>query len=373
MRPWLGEAEAPYSHGTSSWGIAFLVNEDSAPSLHVLDLATGIWHRIEDAPAGTIRAQLGFEGLHMHPQQAWVALDVTPPSGATSVYSYDLDAAKWTRWTQPGPDETAAPPVEIVRYASFDLAHGAPRQIPAALFRPPASFEPPYPVLIEIHGGPGMQAGPVLPRPFATVRDSGVAVVRPNVRGSSGYGKSYLALDDRRHRNDAVRDIGALLDWIEAQPDLDTSRVAVMGASYGGYMALASLTHFSDRLRCGIDMFGFSSVVTYIEASEEHHFPEAQRAEFGDERDPETRAFLESISPLYSAHHIGVPLMIYQGANDVRVKPRESRQMVERIRAAGGTVSYIEAADEGHSLSRPLNLLYVGAAYAEFLADCLLD
>ncbi|NIM61513.1 MAG: prolyl oligopeptidase family serine peptidase, partial [Acidobacteria bacterium] len=351
--------------------IAFLVNEDSAPTLWVLDLASGAPRRVDGAPSGFVRAQLGFEGLYMHPRHARVALDINPASGATSVYSYDLDDSRWSRWTQPAADETERRPVEIVRYPTFDLVDGTPREVPAAVFRPAASFEPPYPVLIVIHGGPAAQAGPVLPRPFAIVVDGGAVVIQPNVRGSSGYGKSYMALDDGPLREDAVRDIGALLDWVGTQPDLDPERVAVMGASYGGYMTLAALTHYSDRLRCGIDMFGFSNLVTFLKASEEHHFPDAQRAEFGDERDPETRAFLESISPLSHAERITVPLMIYQGANDVRIKPQESRQMVERIRSTGGTVHYIEAADEGHDLSRPLNLLYVGAAYGDLLNECL--
>lgn len=216
-----------------------------------------------------------------------------------------------------------------------------------------------------------MQTKGVAPPHYELIRRSGVTIVAPNVRGSSGYGKTYAALDDRERRENAVRDIGALLDWIGTQADLDPGRVAVSGGSYGGYMTLASLVHYSDRVRCGFELFGISDFVTYLQGSEDSHFPQAQRAEFGDERDPPTRAWLESISPARRAERIRVPLLIFQGANDVRVKPRESRQMVERIRAAGGTVTYVEAADEGHGLEQPLNQLYVGSLASEFMERCL--
>jgi dipeptidyl aminopeptidase/acylaminoacyl peptidase len=120
-----------------------------------------------------------------------------------------------------------------------------------------------------------------------------------------------------------------------------------------------------------MELFGISDFVTFLQASEDGHYPEAQRAEYGDERDPATRAFLESISPARHAERIRVPLLIYQGANDVRVKAQESRQMVERIRAAGGTVTYVEADDEGHGLEQPLNQLYLGSLVSEFTARCL--
>jgi acetyl esterase/lipase len=229
----------------------------------------------------------------------------------------------------------------------------------------------PRPVMIEIHGGPAWQTRAVAAPPDELIRRMGITIVAPNVRGSTGYGKSFAALDDRERREDAVRDVGALLDWISTRPDLDAARVMVAGGSYGGHRTLATQVHYSDRVRCGIELFGISDFVTHLQASADGHFPEAQRAEFGDERDPAMGAFLEPISPARHAERIRVPIPIYQGANDVRVKAQESRQMVERIRAAGGTVTYIEAADERHNIEQPLNQLYFGSLMSEFTARCL--
>jgi dipeptidyl aminopeptidase/acylaminoacyl peptidase len=225
-------------------------------------------------------------------------------------------------------------------------------------------------VVIDIHGGPTAQSL-ALANPTDSVVLSGVTVIRPNVRGSTGYGKTYESLDDRERREDAVQDIGSLLDWIATQPDLDRERVAVTGGSYGGYMSLATLVHYSSRLRCGVDLFGISDLPAFLEESEKGHFPEAQRGEFGDGRDPAVRQFLLSVSPATHADRIGVPLMIYQGANDVRVKPQQSRAMVRRIREAGGRVTYLEVPNEGHGLNQPLTQFYVAAAAMEFMERCL--
>ncbi len=348
--------------------LAFLMNEDGLSSLHVLDLQDGSVERISNVHQGVLG-----KGLYMHPWRSEFAVAVTSASNLTSVYSYDLENGSWTRWTHLGPDETDLPLVELQHYPTFDSVDGSQRMIPAFVFRASPIFEDPRPVLILIHGGPASQSGPLLRLGYDMMRRHGITVITPNVRGSSGYGKTYLKLDDHHRREDAVRDIGALLDWIATQETLDQNRIAVMGGSYGGYMVLASLTHYSDRLQCGIDLYGISNFVTFLEASQEHHFADAQRAEYGDERDPEVRAFLESISPANHADQITVPLMIFQGANDIRVKPEESRQMVERIREHGGTVHYIEAANEGHGLTKPLNLLYVGAAGMPLLEECLLQ
>jgi dipeptidyl aminopeptidase/acylaminoacyl peptidase len=306
-----------------------------------------------------------------HPRTALLAVDVVSPLGVAGVWTYDVAEDRFSPWAVP--DVAADVPAPIpVRYPTFDSVDGgARRTIPALIFPAAPGFDGRRPVLIDIHGGPAMQTRVVAPPHYELVRRIGVTIVAPNVRGSSGYGKSYAALDDRERREDAVRDVGALLDWIATQPDLDATRVAVTGGSYGGYMALATLVHYSDRLRCGMELFGISDFVTFLQASEDGHYPEAQRAEYGDERDPATRAFLESISPVRHAERIRVPLLIFQGANDVRVKAQESRQMVERIRAAGGTVTYVEAADEGHSIEQPLNQLYLGSLVSEFTARCL--
>jgi len=228
----------------------------------------------------------------------------------------------------------------------------------------------PRPVLINIHGGPEGQAR--LGTSGGTVQESGITLITPNVRGSTGYGRTFTTLDDQYLREDAVRDIGALLDWIGEQPDLDESRVAVTGGSYGGYMVLASLVHFSPRILCGIDVVGVSNFVTFLENTADYR-RDLRRAEYGDERIPEMRAFLESISPLNNAERIKSRLMVVQGANDPRVPVGESRQIVEAVRGNGLDVAYMEGANEGHGFRNPWNSFYAGLAQQEMTRECLLD
>jgi dipeptidyl aminopeptidase/acylaminoacyl peptidase len=169
-----------------------------------------------------------------------------------------------------------------------------------------------------------------------------------------GYGSAYLAMDDGRLRENAVRDIGALLDWISEHPDLDENRVAVYGASYGGYMALASAVHFGERLRAAVDRAGISNFVTYLENTQGYR-RDLRRAEYGDERDPDMRAFLQGISPLNNVERISTPMFIAQGKNDPVVPESESEQMVRALRAHGRTVWYMNALNEGHNYQRKEN------------------
>jgi dipeptidyl aminopeptidase/acylaminoacyl peptidase len=191
-------------------------------------------------------------------------------------------------------------------------------------------------------------------------------VVAPNVRGSSGYGRSFLSLDNGELREDSVRDIGALLVWIGLQPDLDRNRVVVAGGSYGGYMTLASLVHYSDRLAGGIDTVGISNFVTFLNSTAEYR-RDLRRAEYGDERDPRMRAHLQSISPLTNAAAIRKPLLIVQGMNDPRVPASESAQMMTMVRARGGEVWYLAAKDEGHGFRKKANTDVYRAAMVAFL------
>jgi dipeptidyl aminopeptidase/acylaminoacyl peptidase len=186
-------------------------------------------------------------------------------------------------------------------------------------------------------------------------------VLVPNVRGSSGYGKTWLKLDNGMLREDSVRDIGALLDWIATQPDLDPQRVAVYGGSYGGYMVLASMTRYNDRLRAGVDIVGISNFVTFLENTQEYR-RDLRRVEYGDERDPAMRAFLEKISPTANATSISIPLFVAQGANDPRVPASEAAQIVKTVRGNGGDVWFLQFPDEGHGFKKKANADYFRAA-----------
>jgi dipeptidyl aminopeptidase/acylaminoacyl peptidase len=267
-----------------------------------------------------------------------------------------LDYGNLERWTFSevgGLDTTSFPVPELVTFATFDEVDGQPRQIPAWVYKP--AGEGPFPVVVSIHGGPEGQARPLFSSTYQMwLKSLGVAVVIPNVRGSNGYGKTYLGLDNGFRREDSVKDIGALLDWIDTQEDLDSDRVAVFGGSYGGYMVLASAVHFSDRLRAAVDIVGISSFVTFLENTQDYR-RDLRRVEYGDERDPEMRAHLEKISPVNNVEKIRVPMFVVQGENDPRVPVTEAIQMVAALREQGNTVWYMNALNEGHGYRKKEN------------------
>ncbi|MCB0586764.1 MAG: S9 family peptidase, partial [Phaeodactylibacter sp.] len=203
------------------------------------------------------------------------------------------------------------------------------------------------------------------------LKELGIAVIAPNVRGSAGYGKNFLKLDNGYKREDSVKDIGKLLDWIKEQPELDESRVAVMGGSYGGYMVLSSMAHYNGRLRCGVDIVGISNFVTFLENTKSYR-RNLRRVEYGDERDPHMRRHLERISPTTNAHKITRPMLIVQGMNDPRVPVSEAEQMLRAIRNNGGEAWYLLAKDEGHGFRKKPNRDYYNKAVILFLQRYLL-
>ncbi len=349
---------------------AYVLNEGGRGSLHLLDLATGAEIPAPMLPVGQV-GNLDFRP-GSHELALWQSTDQTPGDVST----YDVDTGKLERWTFSevgGLNAGAFPRTEIVEYPTFDEVDGAPRTIPLLVTRPdPQRFPGPRPVLIRIHGGPASQATPRFLWGFTyLVEEMGIAYLQPNVRGSTGYGRAYRQLDDGRLREDSVEDIGALLDWIAVQDDLDAARVAVYGGSYGGYMVLASLIHHADRIRCGIDYVGISNFVTFLENTKEYR-RDLRRVEYGDERDPSMRAFLESISPTTRAAEIQVPLLVAQGANDPRVPQSEAEQIVQVVRESGQTVWYVLAEDEGHGFRKKPNRDFLHDTIFLFLEQFLL-
>jgi dipeptidyl aminopeptidase/acylaminoacyl peptidase len=334
---------------------AFVVNEDGIGRLYLMDPATGAHAPMPGIPTGVIGR------LEFSPAGDRLALTLNTPKTPSDTFVLDLgesptEAGELVRWTFSevgGLDTDAFVAPELVHYATFDSVAGAPRVIPAFVYRP--AGEGPHPVIVNIHGGPEGQYRPTFSSTFQLwLAKLGVAVIAPNVRGSSGYGREYLTLDNGRLREDSVRDIGALLDWIATQPDLDAERVAVYGGSYGGYMVLASLAHFGDRLRAGVDYVGISNFVTFLENTEDYR-RDLRRPEYGDERDPEMRAFLEEISPANRAGEIESALFVVQGANDPRVPASESEQIAREVRANGQPVWTMTAANEGHGFAKKPN------------------
>jgi dipeptidyl aminopeptidase/acylaminoacyl peptidase len=330
--------------------IAYVVNEDGHSRLTVVDSL----QKLELTPPGLPEGQIS--NIRFDHTGKRLGMSVDSAQAPRDVYVYDLAHSAIERWTKSeigALDAGMLASAELIRYPTWDRVAGKQRMISAYVYRPrgPAAS----PVVIDIHGGPEAQFRPHWD-PFVQflVNELGYAVIAPNVRGSSGYGKSFLRLDNGVLREDAVRDIGSLLFWIGLQPAFDRDHVAVMGGSYGGYMALASLVAYSDRLRGGIDVSGISNFVTFLGSTSPYR-RDTRREEYGDERDPRMRVFLNRISPLNNSLQIRRPLLVVQGLNDPRVPPSESQQMVYRIRAKGGEAWYLAAKDEGHGFRKKAN------------------
>jgi len=338
-----------------------VANVDGVSRLTVLDLAKHN-ENLPPLPEGKI-GRFAFDRTGKR-----LALSVESPQSPRDVFVLELERNAVVRYTksEPGPlDPLQFVPAELVRFQTFDRTDGKRREIPAFVYRPRTPG--PHPVLIDIHGGPESQAVPSW-NPFTQflVREMGFTVITPNVRGSSGYGKTFLDLDNGEDREDAVKDIGALRVWIGAQRDLNARQVFVSGGSYGGYMSLASMVNFGDRLRGGIDVVGISNFVTFLESTSAYRRA-LRRPEYGDERLPKMRAYLQRISPLTNAARISKPLLVVQGLNDPRVPASESQQMVAKIRARGGEVWYLAARDEGHGFKKKPNRDFYQKTIAAFL------
>lgn len=334
---------------------AFVTNEEGISQLYLFDTRRFRYKQVLGTPIGLI------SDLKFSPNSRNLGMTLSTPQTPSDVFVLGLkrgavNHARLTRWTFTevgalNPEEFVQP--RLFHYPAPGLTEDTTFHIPGFAYTPPG--EGPFPVVIWIHGGPESQYRPGF---NATVQmwvdQLGVAVLAPNVRGSLGYGRGYLSLDDGKRREDSVRDIGALLDWIATRPELDAGRVAVFGASYGGYMALASAVHYSDRLAGAVDRSGISNFVTYLENTQDYR-RDLRRFEYGDERDPEMRAFLQSISPLNNVDKINIPLLIVQGQNDPVVPVTESEQMVKALRERGQTVWYLNALNEGHGYEKKEN------------------
>ncbi|XBQ17256.1 MAG: S9 family peptidase [Oceanicaulis sp.] len=341
--------------------LVYTINNGGNSELHMIDPQTGASLPVPDLPLGLIGSlQFDRDGERL----GFTHVSAKSPGDA---WTYDLASGDLTRWTMSevgGLDTESFVEPELITYESFDGL-----EIPAFYYR--AAGEGPRPVIVDIHGGPESQERPGFNTSIQYwVNELGVSVITPNVRGSSGYGKEYVALDNGFNREDSVRDIGALLDWIADQPELDSDRVAVYGGSYGGYMVLASLTHYSDRLAGGVNIVGISNFVTFLENTNGYR-RDLRRAEYGDERDPEMYAFLQRISPANQAEKITAPLFIIQGANDPRVPASEAEQILAAVREVGGDPWYLLALDEGHGFAKKSNRDFQRQAETLFFQDVL--
>jgi dipeptidyl aminopeptidase/acylaminoacyl peptidase len=345
--------------------VAFITNEDGVSRLHLMDTKTR-----KERPAPVLPAGL-MGGLAWHENGRDLGFTMNTARSAADVYSLDAQTGKVERWTESetgGLNVSNLPDPRLVNWQSFDG-----KQISGFLYMPPAGkFTGPRPVIINIHGGPEGQSRPTfLGRNNYFVNEMGVAMVYPNVRGSTGYGKSFLALDNGMKREDTYKDIGALLDWIKTRPELDASRVMVTGGSYGGHMTFAIATLYSDRIRASLPVVGISNLVSFLERTEAYR-RDLRRVEYGDERDPATREFMLRTAPLNNAGKITKPIFVVAGGNDPRVPVNEAEQMVKTVRANGTPVWYLMAKDEGHGFAKKKNQDFQFYATVMFVRENLL-
>jgi dipeptidyl aminopeptidase/acylaminoacyl peptidase len=344
--------------------MAFVTNENGSSVLRFLDLDT-----LKEVPRPPL-VQGVISRIEWRRGSSELAFTIRSARSAGDVFSYDVKTNQTARWTNGNSPEIATSDFvepRLIKWKSFDGL-----QVTGFHYHPPAKFTGKRPVIINIHGGPEAQARPgFIGRNNYFVNELGIAILYPNVRGSTGFGKSFVKLDNGRKREDSVKDIGALIEWIRTQPDLDADRLMVMGGSYGGYMALACAVHYDAQLAGTIDVVGISNFVTFLERTETYR-RDLRRVEYGDERDPAMRAFLESISPLAHVERITKPLFVVQGRNDPRVPYTEAEQIVASLKERDKPVWFMLANDEGHGFAKKPNADYLFYATVEFARRTLL-
>jgi dipeptidyl aminopeptidase/acylaminoacyl peptidase len=344
--------------------IAFVTNEAGVSVVHVRNSSLNQDMPLPKLPRGVVG------GVRWHRNGRDLGFTVTNARGPGDAYSIDVMTGKVERWTN---SETAVktdefPEAELVTWKSFDG-----KEISGFLYRPPAAkFPGKQPVLVVIHGGPEGQSQPVfLGRGNYYLNELGIALIYPNVRGSTGYGKTFSQLDNGFQREDTYKDINSLFDWIGGQQNLDASRICVTGGSYGGHMTLAISTFYGDRIRCSVDIVGMSNLVTFLEHTESYR-RDLRRVEYGDEREPKMHDFLEKIAPMNNIEKIKKPMMVVAGKNDPRVPVSESEQIVAALKKQNTPVWFLTGKDEGHGFRKKTNQDFQFYATVEFLKEYLL-
>ncbi|KGO95340.1 peptidase S9, prolyl oligopeptidase [Flavobacterium enshiense DK69] len=359
--PWNVES---YSLSEDKKQMAFTTNEGGLSKLFFMNPISKTYKEVKNIPTGLI----GGMAFSKDGQNLFITQSTADSS--SDVYKLTLKTNKTERWTESElgemqKEDMSSP--KFIEWNSFDNLKISGFYYPAS-----SKFTGKRPVLINIHGGPeGQSKASFLGANNYYTNEMGVAVINPNVRGSSGFGKTYIAADNWYLRENSVKDIGALLDWIAQQPELDKDRIMIMGGSYGGYMTLATAFHYADKIRCSVDIVGISNFNTFLKNTEEYR-RDLRRVEYGDERDEKMRAFFDKISPLNNTDKIKKPMFIIQGTNDPRVPVTEATQMRDKLKAQGNTVWYLEAKDEGHGFSKKANVDYQRLAVIRFMEEYLI-
>ncbi len=345
--------------------IAYSANEAGVSALFLYDTAAAQTRRIDRLPVGVIG------GLRWHNDNEHLAFSLSDSRVPGDVFVLHASSGEIVRWTHSesgGVDTTLVPEPELIKWQSFDG-----REISAFFYKPANKFKGKRPVVVNIHGGPEGQSRPSYKgRWNYFLNELGVAIIYPNVRGSAGFGKTYLKLDNGMLREGTYKDIETLLDWIATRDDLDAERIMIRGGSYGGHMTLAIATRYSDRIACSINRYGLSNLRTFLENTQGYR-RDLRRAEYGDERDPEIRAWMDRTAPMALVRNIRKPMLVQQGVNDPRVPKSESDQIVASLKEVGTPTWYLVFDDEGHGFSKKSNADFAFYTVIMFANACLFD
>jgi dipeptidyl aminopeptidase/acylaminoacyl peptidase len=345
--------------------VAYVTNEKGSSKLHLLDSKSGAVRDARNLPVGVIG------DLHAGPngRLAFTMSSATIPTDAFSLSPVSLEATRWTQSETGGLDPSVNPAAELVEVKSFDG-----ETVSGFLYRPdPRKFPGKRPLIVSIHGGPEGQYTPGFRGSGNYLTNElGIAVFSPNVRGSTGFGKRFVSLDNGPFkREDSVKDVGAFLDVLQKDPKIDAAKMAVTGGSYGGYMCYASAIRYGNRFKAADCIVAISNFVTFLEHTQDYR-RDLRRVEYGDERDPAQRAKLTEISPLTGVDKLKIPLLVVTGSNDPRVPESEASQIVAAVRAKGGTAWHLIGKNEGHGFRKKENRDYQAAVETMFWQTYLL-
>ena len=345
--------------------LAFTVNEAGNIKPYVFYTKSKKYEMIKGLPVGFI------SGMVWAKDSKTLGFQLSTSYANSDIYEWNSSTGKVLPWVQNetgGIDASTIPAPELIKWKSFDGL-----EISGFLYPAAKKFKDKRPVIIDIHGGPVMQSLPIFNNKVNYyTNELGISVIFPNIRGSDGFGKMFAELDNGIKKENAVKDIGSLLDWIALNPQLDANRVMVTGGSYGGYMTYRTAIEYNDRIRCAVEAFGISDMFSY-KSTIDSVYKEFFTQEYGDDKEPEILEYFRKISPLKNAKKITKPIFIVQGKNDPRIPYTESEQMVATIKKNGGTVWYLLANNEGHGFSKQENIDYLFYATVEFIKKYLLD
>jgi dipeptidyl aminopeptidase/acylaminoacyl peptidase len=344
--------------------LAAIVDRGSSSELQVIDLTTLKPRALPAMPKGIVTR------VQWRPSSREVGFTLENTRIPADVYSIDTSLGTLSRWTtsEVSFNSDVLPIPEVVQWKSFDGI-----MVSGILYRPSAKFTGPRPVLINFHGGPdARERTRWLGRTNYVLDELGVAVIYPNVRGSSGFGREFAQLDDGKLRGNTVQDVGALLDWIATKPELDKSRVMLLGVSSGGWLALQSGIAYSDRIRGVVEGAGITNFVSFLEGTSPAR-QQNRRAEYGDERDPAMKEFLLSLSPVAQAAKLKKPTFIIQPGKDARVPVSQAQELLAALKATGQPVWYLEFTEANHDNLGGVGGDYLLASWMWFFKTYLLN